>query len=66
MQFSKDVKQRWKTCYLQTENIEECDKVAGFHIYSDSPEQTLRSHLREKLEYLKKTRLNLYLDQQVP
>jgi len=63
MGFSKNVKQGWKTCYLQTEDIEQCDKVAGFPIYSNSPQQT---HLREKLEYLKKTRQNLYLDQQVP
>jgi len=63
MGFSKNVKQGWKTCYLQTEDIEQCDKVAGFPIYSNSLQQT---HLREKLEYLKKTRQNLYLDQKVP
>lgn len=63
MGFTKHVKQTWKTCYLRTENINECDKEAGAPIYSSSPEQIQRSHLREKLEYLKKTRQNLYLDQ---
>jgi len=66
MGFSRDVKQRWKTCYLQTEDVERCDKVAGFPIYSNSLQQMQRTHLREKLEYLKKTRQNLYLDRQAP
>ncbi len=63
MGFTKHVKQTWKTCYLRSENISECDKVAGFPIYSSSPEQILRSHLQDKLEYLKKTQQNLYLNQ---
>lgn len=63
MGFSRDVKQRWKTCYLQTEDIEGCNRVAGFPIHPNSSQQT---HLQEKLEYLKKTRQNLYLDQQGP
>jgi hypothetical protein len=62
MGFSRRVKQHWKTCYLQTENIEECDKATGFPIYSTSAEQIRKTHLQEKLEYLKKTRQNLYLD----
>lgn len=66
MGFSKNVKQGWKTCYLQTENIEQCNKVVGFPIYSNSLQQTQRTHLREKLEYLKKTKQNLYLDKQAP
>jgi hypothetical protein len=66
MESSRDGKQRWKTCYLRTENIQECDKVAGFPIYSDSLQQMQVSHLQEKLEYLKKTRQNLYLDQPAP
>jgi hypothetical protein len=59
MGFAWNVKQHWKTCYLQTEDIEECNRVAGFPIYPN-PQQT---HLRQKLEYLKATRQNLYLDQ---
>jgi hypothetical protein len=61
MGFAWNVKQHWKTCYLQTEDIEGCDRVAGFPIYPN-PQQT---HLKKKLEYLKKTRQNLFLDQTV-
>lgn len=63
MGVTKNIKQGWKTCYLQTEDINKCDKLAGFPIYSPSPQQIQRSHLQYKLEYLKKTRQNLYLDQ---
>ncbi|MCU1269151.1 MAG: hypothetical protein JWN74_445 [Acidobacteriaceae bacterium] len=62
MGFAKTVKQGWKDCYLKTENIQECDKVAGFPNYENAE----ATHLQEKLEYLKKTRQNLYLDQQRP
>ncbi|MGH9515345.1 MAG: hypothetical protein ACRD3P_06665 [Terriglobales bacterium] len=66
MVFSRDVKQRWKTCYLQTEDIQGCNKSVGFPIYTVSPEQTRLTHLQEKLEYLKATHQNLYLDQKTP
>jgi hypothetical protein len=55
----RDIKLRWKTCYLQTEDIKHCDQVAGPGIY---PEPTENAHLQEKLQYLKKTRQNLYSD----
>jgi len=61
MGFAWNVKQHWKTCYLQTEDIEGCNKVADFPIYPNPQ----RNHLKEKLEYLKRTRQNLYLDQKV-
>jgi hypothetical protein len=64
MGYFRNVKQGWKTCYLQTEDIDKCNEVAGFPIYSGASQQ--RAHLREKLEYLKKTRQNLYLDEQAP
>lgn len=66
MGFSKDVKEHWKACYLQTEDINKCDKLAGFPIYSPSSRQIQLSHLQNKLEYLKKTHQNLYLDRQAP
>jgi hypothetical protein len=66
MEVTRNIKQGWKTCYLQTEDINKCDKLAGFPIYSPSSRQIQQSHLQEKLEYLKKTRQNLYLDQQAP
>jgi hypothetical protein len=66
MGFSKNVKEHWKACYLQTEDIEQCNNLAGFPIYTNSPRQTQQTHLREKLEFLKKTRQNLYLDRKAP
>ena len=59
MAYFRDAKQRWKTCYLQTEDIKHCDKVAGFPIYTHPPERT---HLQEKLQYLKTAGQNLYSD----
>ena len=58
----KNIKQGWKTCYLQSEDIDKCDKVVGFPIYSPSSRQTQQSHLQRKLEYLKRTRQNFYSD----
>ncbi len=54
-----EIKRQWKTCYLQTESISQCDQLVGFPIYTHSPEGT---HLQEKLKYLKDTRQNLYSD----
>jgi hypothetical protein len=58
MAYFRDIRQRWKACYLQTEDIKNCDRVAGFPIFPYAE----RTHLQEKLEYLKRTRQNLYLD----
>ena len=64
----RDGKQRWKACYLQTENIERCNQDLGFLIYplpgqaKRLDEKRQRLSLDEKLEYLKKHRLNLYSD----
>lgn len=59
MVYVRDGKQRWKTCYLQIEDIKRCDEITGFVIYPAPEEQT---HLADKLQYLKQTRQNLYLD----
>ncbi len=53
-------KKAWKDVFLQTESIETADRASGFKIYPDP----LRTHLQEKLEYLKRHKLNLYLDHQ--
>jgi len=47
-------KQRWEACYLKIENIERCDREAGFLIYPASPE------LKARLAYLKQHHLNLF------
>jgi hypothetical protein len=52
-------KQQWKACYLRTEDFAGCNQTTGFTIFSHAPERT---RLREKLEFLKKARLNFYLD----
>src|SRR6202034_2695206 len=52
-----DGKRAWAECYLRTENISECDKSASFAIYPD-PNQA--PGLKEKLDYLKAHRLNLF------
>ncbi len=64
----RDGKQRWKECYLHNEDVERCNEITGFLIYPppggrprvDEKRQNLT--LQEKLQYLKKTRQNLYLD----
>jgi hypothetical protein len=57
---SRHIKEGWKTCYLQTQDIETCNQVTGVAIYPQT------ENLGKKLEFLKKRRLNLFLDQQVP
>jgi hypothetical protein len=45
-----NIKEHWKTCYLQTEDIEKRNALAG-PVYPVSQHQ----NLKEKLEYFKKT-----------
>jgi hypothetical protein len=59
MNYFRQVKQEWKACYIRTESIEGCNRFVGFPIFSHAPERT---HLQEKLQYLKETGQNLYLD----
>jgi hypothetical protein len=54
----RTLKQRWKQCYLEISDINQCNRLAGFSIYPD-PERT---HLKAKLDYLKQTKQNLYSD----
>jgi hypothetical protein len=58
MAMFRDGKSRWRDHYLETENIEETNRKAGFNIYPHAE----GTHLKEKLEYLKARKLNLYLD----
>jgi hypothetical protein len=50
------MKRAWKDCYRRTENIKYCDQVSHLQLFP-WPEGI---HMREKLEYLKQNRLNLY------
>lgn len=58
MQYDHDVKDRWRSCYLETEAIQECNQAVGHWIYPFA-EQT---DLKKKLRYLKQTKQNLYSD----
>ena len=58
MAYFRDLKQQWKTCYLQTEDISLCDQVAGFPMHPRRAE----THLDQKLQFLKQKHLNLYSD----
>lgn len=55
-QLVHDGKLAWKACILQTGNIGYCDQVTGFPVYPVPP----RTHLVEKLEFLRAKHLNLY------
>ena len=52
------LKQNWKQCYLAHEDIRFCDAEANFQLYP-CPECI---QMKEKLEFLKRNRLNLYSD----
>lgn len=56
---SRHIKEGWKRCYLQTQDIETCNKVTGFAIYPQT------ENLEKKLDFLKNRQLNLFLDQQI-
>lgn len=59
LRISLEGKNRWKNYYLLTEDSELTTRETHF-IICYYPE---KSHLQEKLDYLKKNKLNLYLDQ---
>ena len=58
MQYFHNIKANWRSCYLRIEDIQQCDQAAGLGVFQ-FPERT---HLKEKLDYLKRTRQNLYSD----
>jgi len=64
MDHIRSIKQTWKACYLQTEDIQRCDKAASYPIHGLTPIEP--GHLQEKLQYLKQTRQNLYADIPTP
>ena len=59
MDHMREVKHTWKACYFQTEDIKKCDQAVGVPLFGRAPEH---AHLQEKLQYLKNTHQNLYLD----
>ncbi len=57
MMYWHDIKATWKSCYLATGDLKECNKVS--FVYPLAPEST---RLQEKLDFLKRTRQNLFAD----
>jgi hypothetical protein len=53
-----DGKRAWAECYVRTEDIGRCDRTTGFAVHPH-PERT---GMKEKLDYLKAHRLNLFSD----
>jgi hypothetical protein len=51
-----DGKRAWAACYKQTEDIAFCDSSTSFPVYPDAE----RTRLKQKLDYLKQRRLNLF------
>jgi hypothetical protein len=51
-----DGKRAWAQCYRRTEDIAYCDSLTNFPVYPDAQ----RTRLKEKLDYLKQHRLNLF------
>jgi hypothetical protein len=51
-------KRAWVSCYKRTEDVGACDSATAFMIYP-YPERT---RLKQKLDYLKKNKLNLFAD----
>ena len=51
-------KAEWKRCYVEIENVEECDKRANFKVYT--PITPLP--MEQRLNHLKQNKLNLYAD----
>lgn len=52
------LKRDWKQCYLEHEDIQFCDAETKWQLFP-CPECI---HMKEKLEFLKRNRLNLYAD----
>ena len=49
-------KRAWVTCLLQSQSAQQCQQSSGLVLYPDPA----RTHLQEKLDYLRSNRLSLY------
>jgi hypothetical protein len=63
MEASGRHKRAWRDCYLARHDIEQCNELTKFKIYPFPPQVT---HLQEKLDFLERTRLNLYANEARP
>lgn len=53
-----NVKKAWAVCYVERENIEDCNKIAGNVVYPN-PAAT---RMKEKLDLLKEKKYNLFIE----
>lgn len=60
MRAAAEGKRNWRDCYLRISNIEACNLATGRSIYP--PDGPGSQQLKAKLDYLKKTKQNLYSD----
>jgi hypothetical protein len=51
-------KRNWANCYLRTENIDYCDQITNFSVHTSFE----GIGLRQKLDYLKQHKLNLFYE----
>jgi hypothetical protein len=49
-------KRAWADCYRRVGSIEACDSSTGFNVFP----YPARTHLKEKLEFLREHKLNLF------
>jgi hypothetical protein len=54
----RNMKKNWRQCYIDLSDADKCNQLVGFAFYPD-PERT---HLKAKLDYLKRTKQNLFSD----
>jgi len=55
MNFISSAKSNWKACYMQFEDIRGCNHAVGYGVYPNTDRD-----LKGKLEFLKRTKQNLY------
>jgi hypothetical protein len=58
MEYYRKLKIDWKACYLHYSEISVCDQQTGHWLYKDGLDETIEG----KLDYLRKTKQNLYSD----
>jgi len=58
MEYYRRLKTDWKACYLHYSDISVCDQQTGHWLYKDGLDETIKG----KLDYLQKTKQNLYSD----
>jgi hypothetical protein len=64
LKYYSDGKIAWKTCYIQVEDVEQCNAQANFWVYPTDANLIQTRSFVQKLDYLRVNHLNLYLGNQ--